>query len=166
MSPPILSAPNAYHSTTLERCAWWLASLFLALFLSCLRLTTTRPFELTTFKQLVNFEAVEPFQHRVLLPAIAAGIQQIAPVGETLLFALMEVAGWMLLIAVAYRALVVFEVGRSEPVRRLLAFTVLVPMLLLGTWVGERLFGKASDILYRRIALGILLVIGFSTLFA
>jgi hypothetical protein len=130
MPPPILSAPNTYHSTTLERCAWWLASLFLALFLSCLRLTTTRPFELTTFKQLVNFEAVEPFQHRVLLPAIAAGIQQIAPVGETLLFALMEVAGWMLLIAVAYRALVVFDVGRSEPVRRLLAFTVLVPMLL------------------------------------
>ncbi|MES1939441.1 hypothetical protein T5B8_04336 [Salinisphaera sp. T5B8] len=130
MSPPILSAPNAYHATPLERCAWWLASLFLALFLSCLRLTTTRPFELATFEKLVHFQAVEPFQHRLLLPAIAAGIQQIAPVGETLLFALMEVAGWMLLIALAYRALVVFEVGRSEPVRRLLAFTVLVPMLL------------------------------------
>ena len=130
MSPPVLSAPNAYRATTAERCAWWLASLFLALFLSCLRLTTTRPFELTTFEQLVHFQAVEPFQHRVLLPAIAAAIQQVAPVGETLLFALMEVAGWMLLIALAYRALVVFNVGRSEPVRRLLAFTVLVPMLL------------------------------------
>lgn len=42
----------------------------------------------------------------------------------------------------------------------------MLPMLLLGTWVGERLFGKASDMLYRRIALGILLAIGFSTLFA
>ena len=42
----------------------------------------------------------------------------------------------------------------------------MVPTMLIGTWIGERLFGKASDILYRRIALGILLAIGLSTLFA
>jgi hypothetical protein len=130
MSPPLLSPPNAYRATRVERCAWWLACVFLALFMTCLRLTTTRPFRLTTFEQLVHFEAVEPFQHRVLLPAMAAGVQQVAPISETLLFAMMEVVGWVLLIGLAYRALVMFEVGRSEPVRRLLAFTVLVPMLL------------------------------------
>ena len=42
----------------------------------------------------------------------------------------------------------------------------MIPTVLIGTWIGERLFGKASDILYRRIALGILLAIGLSTLFA
>ncbi|MES1929983.1 hypothetical protein SADO_12034 [Salinisphaera dokdonensis CL-ES53] len=130
MPPKLLSPPNAYRATAAERCAWWLACLFLAVFLSCLRLTTTQPFRLTTFEQLVNFQAIEPFQHRVLLPAMAAGIQQFAPIGETLLFGLLEVIAWMLLIGLAYRALVVFEIGRSEPVRRLLAFTVLVPMLL------------------------------------
>ena len=133
LSPPSstpLSATGPYRASPAERCAWWLACLFLAVFLSCLRLTTTRPFRLTTFEQLVNFEAIEPFQHRVLLPAIAAGVQQFAPVGETLLFGLLEVIAWMLLVGLAYRALVIFEIGRSEPVRRLLAFTVLVPMLL------------------------------------
>lgn len=125
-----MSSHGAYRATPAERCAWWLACLFLAIFLTCLRMTTTSPFRLATFEQLVNFQAVEPFQHRVLLPAIAAGVQQLTPIGETLLFALMEVVAWMLLIGLAYRALVIFRIGRSEPVRRLLAFTVLVPMLL------------------------------------
>lgn len=128
--PSSTPALSAYRATPAERCAWWLACLFLAIFLTCLRMTTTSPFRLATFEQLIGFQAVEPFQHRVLLPAIAAGVQQFASIGETLLFALMEVVAWVLLIAVAYHALVVFRIGRSELVRRLLAFTVLVPMLL------------------------------------
>jgi uncharacterized membrane protein YfcA len=42
----------------------------------------------------------------------------------------------------------------------------MLPTIMLGTWVGEQFFGKASDQLYRRIALVFLLVIGLSTLFA
>ena len=42
----------------------------------------------------------------------------------------------------------------------------MLPTLILGTWVGEKCFGKASDQLYRRIALAFLLAIGLSTLFA
>lgn len=51
-------------------------------------------------------------------------------------------------------------------VRALWVAVPMIPTILIGTWIGERLFGKASDILYRRIALGILLAIGLSTLFA
>ena len=42
----------------------------------------------------------------------------------------------------------------------------MIPTISLGTWIGERMFGRASDQLYRRIALAFLLVIGLSTLFA
>ena len=42
----------------------------------------------------------------------------------------------------------------------------MLPTLVLGTWIGERMFGKASDQLYRRIALAFLLAIGLSTFFA
>lgn len=122
--------PRPVAAARIERIAWLTASVLVALFLTCLRLTTTKPFELTTFEKLVNFEAVEPFQHRVLLPAIAAGAQQIAPLGETLLFGVMEVGFWIALIGLAYRALTMFGIGRSEIARRMLAFTVVIPMLL------------------------------------
>ena len=42
----------------------------------------------------------------------------------------------------------------------------MIPTLVLGTWIGERMFGKTSDIIYRRVALAFLLIIGLSTLFA
>ncbi|PPR10142.1 MAG: hypothetical protein CFH41_01876 [Alphaproteobacteria bacterium MarineAlpha11_Bin1] len=41
----------------------------------------------------------------------------------------------------------------------------MVPTIVLGTWIGERMFGKASENLYRRIALMFLLAIGLTTLF-
>lgn len=113
-----------------ERLLWLSAAGLIALFLTCLRLTTTEPFELTTFARLIDFDAVEPFQHRVLLPAAAAGIQAVAPLGETLLFGLMEMGFWMALIGVAYRALAQFGIGESTLSRRLLAFTIVIPMLL------------------------------------
>jgi uncharacterized membrane protein YfcA len=42
----------------------------------------------------------------------------------------------------------------------------MIPTISLGTWIGERMFGKASDELYRHIALVFLMIIGLSTLFA
>lgn len=42
----------------------------------------------------------------------------------------------------------------------------MIPTISLGTWLGARMFGRASDELYRRIALAFLLLIGLSTLFA
>jgi uncharacterized membrane protein YfcA len=42
----------------------------------------------------------------------------------------------------------------------------MIPTIMLGTWIGEKMFGKASDALYRRIALAFLLLIGLSTFFA
>lgn len=42
----------------------------------------------------------------------------------------------------------------------------MIPTIALGTWLGEKMFGKASDNLYRRIALVFLLAIGLSTFFA
>lgn len=42
----------------------------------------------------------------------------------------------------------------------------MLPTIVLGTWIGERMFGKASEAIYRRIALFFLLAIGSSTFFA
>ncbi|MEL0113213.1 MAG: TSUP family transporter, partial [Rickettsiales bacterium] len=42
----------------------------------------------------------------------------------------------------------------------------MIPTIALGTWIGEWMFGKASDALYRKVALAFLLAIGISTFFA
>ncbi|ROO31388.1 hypothetical protein SAHL_06545 [Salinisphaera orenii YIM 95161] len=102
----------------------------MALFMTCLHLTATRPFDLASFHQLVNFWAIEPFQHRVLLPSLVGEIQRLAPVGEKLLFGLLQFGFWIALIQLADRALAMFDIGRTPPARRLLALTVVVPMLL------------------------------------
>lgn len=41
----------------------------------------------------------------------------------------------------------------------------ILPVFMLSTWVGARLFRKANDLLYRRVALGILLLAGIYALF-
>jgi len=124
---PLSPSPG---TSRLERLIWLMAAVMVAVFLTCLHLTTTAPFKLTTFHQLVNFNAVEPFQHRVLLPAIVAGLQVYLPLGEKLLFGLLEIGGWVALIVLAYRALVLFEIGRYDLMRRVLAFTVVIPMFM------------------------------------
>ncbi|MDN5848589.1 MAG: hypothetical protein L0H63_02980 [Nitrococcus sp.] len=90
----------------------------------------TEPWWLASFARLVDFQAVEPFQHRLLVPAIVSSLGSVLPLGTELLFALVEVAGWMALVIVAHRALVMFEIGKSDLLRRMLAFTVIVPMAL------------------------------------
>jgi uncharacterized membrane protein YfcA len=63
-------------------------------------------------------------------------------------------------------ALVVYWFGDLMTLKTLWIALPMVPTIVLGTWLGEKMFGKASDQLYRRIALACLLIIGVSTLFA
>lgn len=63
-------------------------------------------------------------------------------------------------------AILIFWTAGLLSVRALWIALPMVPTILLGTWLGARMFGKASDELYRRIALALLLAIGLSTLFA
>lgn len=48
--------------------------------------------------------------------------------------------------------------------RTLLLVLVLTPTLVFGMWVGERLFDKSSEQLFRRVALAFLLAVGIATL--
>lgn len=114
----------------LERAAWPLAIVVTAVFLTCLQFIVTAPFEFFSFDKMANFQAPEPFQHRVLMPAIVAALGQVVPASNTLLFGVLQWIGWIALIWLAYRALVVFGVGRSDLIRRVLAFSIIVPMLL------------------------------------
>jgi len=122
--------PSPVKGARIEHLVWLVAVTMVAVFLTCLHLTTTAPFKLTTFRQLVQFEAVEPFQHRVLLPALVAGLQQVLPLGEKLLFGLFEIIGWIALIVLAHRALCILSIGRHDLMRRVLAFTVVIPMFM------------------------------------
>jgi hypothetical protein len=149
------------------RLAWPCALIVSAIFLTSLHLALTWPWYLATPTRLINFEAVEPFQHRLLVPIIAAGVQALVPLGEELLFAFVEVLAWMALVMVAYRALSVFGIGGSALSRRVLAFTIVMPMALhlimpdliltplfnldggvleLGTWRAQRLFHYPYDL--------------------
>ena len=50
--------------------------------------------------------------------------------------------------------------GDALGTQTLVRSLVLIPPNALGIWMGARLFGHSSEIVYRRVALGILLVIG------
>jgi len=63
-------------------------------------------------------------------------------------------------------ALVVYWFGGLITLKTFWVALPMLPTIMLGTWIGEKMFGKASDELYRRIALIFLLAIGLSTFFA
>jgi uncharacterized protein len=63
-------------------------------------------------------------------------------------------------------ALAVYGIGGLMTWKILWIALPMIPTISLGTWLGEKMFGRASDRLYRRIALAFLLLIGLSTLFA
>lgn len=63
-------------------------------------------------------------------------------------------------------ALIVYGIGGLMTAKTLWVALPMIPTIVLGTWIGEKFFGKASDQLYRRIALAFLLAIGLSTFFA
>lgn len=125
-----------YHANTplpsepIERLAWWLAAACASLLLTCLHLTLTSPFTLASFDRLVHFTAVEPFQHRVLLPAIVAGAERLMPLGHVLLFGLLEMLFWLALLATAYRAVNCLRIGQGQALRRAMAFTILLPVAI------------------------------------
>lgn len=150
-----------------DRTIWISTLLLYAVFLTSLHLAMTTPWHLASLDKLASFTAAEPFQHRLLIPAIVAALHTLLPLGERLLFALIEVLAWIALVLVAERALACFGIGRSEPLRRILAFTIVVPMALhlivpdlisyplfnlndglleLGNWRAQRLFYYAYDL--------------------
>ena len=61
--------------------------------------------------------------------------------------------------------LLVYWFGGLITVKTFWIAAPMLPTIMLGTWIGEKMFGKASETLYRRIALVFLLVIGLTTLF-
>jgi uncharacterized protein len=63
-------------------------------------------------------------------------------------------------------ALVVYAFGGLMTWKIFWIALPMIPTISLGTWIGEKMFGRASDELYRRIALAFLMIIGLSTLFA
>ena len=63
-------------------------------------------------------------------------------------------------------ALIVYWVGGLITWKVFWVALPMLPTIVLGTWIGERMFGKASEAIYRRIALFFLLAIGSSTFFA
>lgn len=63
-------------------------------------------------------------------------------------------------------AIAAYAVGGLMTAKTLWIAIPMIPTLALGTWLGEKMFGKTSDKVYRRIALTFLLAIGLSTFFA
>lgn len=118
--------PSAY----VERFAWWVAATLASIFLTCVHLILAKPYVLTSFERLVHFQAVEPFQHRILVPALVAGAEHVLPLGHRLLFGAVEVLFWLLLIGVGHQAVKQMPIGHNSTLHRALAFTLLLPMAL------------------------------------
>ncbi len=125
-----IDAQSGHDSVGIERFIWPIAVVLTAVFMTCLQFTVTHPYKLESFQMLVHFQAPEPFQDRVLIPAIVAGLRQFLPAGDALLFAVLQCIGWIALLVLAYRALVFFSVGRGDLIRRILAFVIVIPMLM------------------------------------
>lgn len=79
-------------------------------------------------ERMARFDAAAPFQYRILVPSLVAALHAASGIGVGILFALAEVAGWMLLVLVAERALAAFRIGSDGPGRWLLASTVCIPV--------------------------------------
>ncbi|WP_423821716.1 hypothetical protein V5738_15430 [Salinisphaera sp. SPP-AMP-43] len=123
------SRPPIRRST--ERALWWGCVVLLSIFLTTIQLAATKPYPLTDFDRVVYMQAVEPFQHRVLVPAAVRFIEHYIPIGHRLTFGLIEVTVWIILFALAERALRLFGVGQGEAKRRLLALSLAVPMAIV-----------------------------------
>ena len=62
-------------------------------------------------------------------------------------------------------ALMVYWFGDLITLKTFWIALPMLPTIMFGTWIGEKLFGKASEDLYRIIALVFLLFIGLTTMF-
>lgn len=114
-----------------ERGVWWIAAVFVSLFCTVIQLAITAPYQLTSFERMTHFAAVEPFQHRALIPALAAAIEHVAPLGHHITFGLLEVVTWLALITLAYRAVERFGIAETETLKRLLALTIVLPLAIV-----------------------------------
>jgi hypothetical protein len=114
--------------THLRGALWYLALLVTALFLTVLHIGATIAY--VPLGRLSAFTAFEPFQHRLLIPALAAVGQRIVPGVEplTVYFAL-EVVSWIAFFLLARAALAAFVPGLTRGARQLLAFTAAWPVL-------------------------------------
>jgi uncharacterized membrane protein YfcA len=63
-------------------------------------------------------------------------------------------------------ALIIFWISGLMTAKTFWIALPMIPTIAIGTWLGEKMFGKASDSLYRKVALAFLLAIGLSTFFA
>ena len=63
-------------------------------------------------------------------------------------------------------ALIVYWLGGLMSWEVAVAAAVVAPSLVVGAWIGTRLFHLASERTFRRVALAILLLVGVSTFFA
>lgn len=115
----------------LERAVWWAAALFASLFCTVIQLAITVPYRLTSFARMAHFTSVEPFQQRALIPALAALLEHLAPLGHHLVFGLLEVVTWLALIMLAYRAVERFGIAGSEALKHLLALSIVLPLAIV-----------------------------------
>lgn len=174
-------APISHPSVSrFERGIWWAAAVFVSLFCTVVQLSITAPYRLTSFARMAHFTAVEPFQHRALIPAIAATIEHLAPLGHRLVFGLLEMVTWLALIMLAYRAVERFRIAESEALKRLLALTIVLPLAIvvlmpdlwvwpllslddatldLGSWSARTLFYYPYDLPAAAFTLALLLAV-------
>lgn len=126
-----VSEAEAQGHSDAMRWIWYIALALLAILLTTFHYLSTTSWWLASPERMADFGAAAPFQYRVLLPVVVAGVTNLAPwVDVELLFAFIEVGAWMLLVVIAHRTLVHFQVGGSDLVRRLLAMTIVVPMAM------------------------------------
>ncbi len=108
---------------------WHVGVVTIALVLTLLHIGATVAY--VPLDRLATFEAFEPFQHRVLVPALVAAGRGVAPgVQPAALYAVVEVIFWMALLYVGEAAIRTFVAGLGLPARRLLAFTAAWPVAI------------------------------------
>ena len=113
-----------------ERGLWilWLAVVgALAVLLAVLHVSTTFPY--IPLEGLAAFTGPEPFQRRVLIPALAAWLGRLGLIEPVLLrFLLLEAVGWVGLIAAAWWVLGMLRASFTPTERRWLSVTVVLPV--------------------------------------
>lgn len=162
------------------RLVWFLVLPAFAILLTAFHYSMASPWKHAAPDLMVDFDAAAPFQYRLLLPAMVAALRTFLPLGVETLFALIEVGTWILLVVAAHRALVMFQVGPSDLVRRILAMTILIPVAMhlippdlkivsvfvvengvleLGKWHANQLFHYMYDLPAAAFILGLVLLL-------
>jgi hypothetical protein len=122
------SSPSRIAASPALRLISLLALPTAAVLLTTLHYSMTEVWWLASAERMAGFDAAAPFQYRLLLPLLVAGVHAATAVDVKTLFLLSEVAAWILLVVVAYWALRMFHIGATDLSRRVLAMTVLVPV--------------------------------------